>query len=183
MSLFYLGKIEWVHIKRLKSDTTDFGRIFFFSAGVEPFKEQYISRSVLKQLIRQNIVQTMNPETADSEKKNYIYECGKECDYFVLILEGKFLQSCSILKIITVNKVLKCIHIHQDHLIYAFIMSQCLPACHCWSCFLQLIISNMDKQGMSFEVLSTIIHGNKMPLFGRWSCEGYQRDELLVTDP
>ena len=56
---------------------------------MEPFKEQYIARSVLKQLIRQNIFITLTMSTMDPEK-NYIFKRGTECDYFVLLLEGWF---------------------------------------------------------------------------------------------
>nr|KAG5706696.1 hypothetical protein BaRGS_005766 [Batillaria attramentaria] len=59
----------------------------YLSTAVEPFKEQYISRNVLKQLLRQNLVVTLNPST-DNSDRNYIYRKGVECDYFVLILEG-----------------------------------------------------------------------------------------------
>ncbi|KAL8578665.1 hypothetical protein ACOMHN_007123 [Nucella lapillus] len=59
----------------------------FLSTAVDSFKEQYIARSVLKQLIRQNIFITMTP-SADAVEKNYLYQRGQECDYFILLLEG-----------------------------------------------------------------------------------------------
>ncbi|XP_076464792.1 unextended protein-like [Babylonia areolata] len=56
----------------------------YLSTTVNPFKEPYVKRSVLKQLIQQNIFITLNPSTDDSD----IYKRSEECDYFVLILEG-----------------------------------------------------------------------------------------------
>ncbi|XP_041370885.1 metal transporter CNNM4-like [Gigantopelta aegis] len=59
----------------------------FLSTAVEPFSEEYISRSVLKRLIRQNIVVSLQPTDTPNDK-NYIYKDGVEADYFVLILQG-----------------------------------------------------------------------------------------------
>ena len=55
--------------------------------AVEPFKEPYVARSVLKQLIRQNIFVTLTPHVTDMSK-NFLFTKGVECDYFILILEG-----------------------------------------------------------------------------------------------
>nr|KAG5696757.1 hypothetical protein BaRGS_013566 [Batillaria attramentaria] len=69
------------------SQQVAFAAFQYLSTAVEPFKEQYVTRNVLKQLIRQNIVITLSPSTED-EERNYIYKKDKECDYFVLIVEG-----------------------------------------------------------------------------------------------
>lgn len=64
-----------------------FAAFQYLSTAVEPFKEPYISRSVLKQLLRQNIVISLTPNDC-SRERNYIYRKGRECDFFTLILEG-----------------------------------------------------------------------------------------------
>ena len=58
--------------------------MFFFSLlAVEPFQDKYISETVLKKLIKQNIVVELKPDT-----EKYIYRDGVPCDYFILILQG-----------------------------------------------------------------------------------------------
>ncbi|KAL8562755.1 hypothetical protein ACOMHN_022630 [Nucella lapillus] len=68
--------------------TVAFAAYQYLSTAVEPFKEQYIARSVLKQLIRQNIFVTINSISSDDASRNYVYKRGKECDFFILLLEG-----------------------------------------------------------------------------------------------
>lgn len=58
---------------------------------MEPFKDQYVARNVLKQLVQQNIFITMTL-SADDPSKNFIYKRGQECDFFVLLLEGASLS-------------------------------------------------------------------------------------------
>lgn len=59
----------------------------YLSTTLDAFRTSYISESVLHRLIRQNVIR-MKP--ADSyENANYLYQKGKESDFFVLILEGK----------------------------------------------------------------------------------------------
>ena len=55
---------------------------------MEPFKELYIARSVLKQLIRQNVFMTLSPSPHDIDR-SYLFRRETECDYFVLLLEGE----------------------------------------------------------------------------------------------
>ncbi|XP_076461512.1 metal transporter CNNM4-like [Babylonia areolata] len=69
------------------SQQVAFAAYQFLSTAVEPFKEQYITRSVLKQLIRKKIFITMTPSNDDMDK-NFIYKRGRDCDYFILLLEG-----------------------------------------------------------------------------------------------
>lgn len=53
-----------------------------------PFKNETISQSVLQRLIKQNVVVQFRM-TDPGSKDCYIYERGKKCDYFVLILQGR----------------------------------------------------------------------------------------------
>ena len=59
--------------------------VYFCLIAVEPFLDKYISETVLKKLIKQNIVVELKP---DAEKDKYIYKEGVACDYFILILQG-----------------------------------------------------------------------------------------------
>ncbi|KAL4231606.1 Metal transporter cnnm2 [Mactra antiquata] len=58
---------------------------FQFLSTLEPFSDRYISETVLRKLIKQNIVVELNPQHNES---HYIYKEGTPCDYFVLILQG-----------------------------------------------------------------------------------------------
>ncbi|KAK7110333.1 hypothetical protein V1264_014225 [Littorina saxatilis] len=69
------------------SQQVAFAAYQFLSTAVEPFKDQYVARNVLKQLVQQNIFITMTL-SADDPSKNFIYKRGQECDFFVLLLEG-----------------------------------------------------------------------------------------------
>lgn len=59
----------------------------YLSTTLDAFRTSLISESVLHRLIRQNVVRTKLPEAYENVK--YIYQKGKDSDFFVLILEGK----------------------------------------------------------------------------------------------
>lgn len=61
---------------------------FFFFSAVDPFLPKYISETVLRRLIKQNIVVELNPH--HNENSCYLYKEGVPCDYFVLILQGVY---------------------------------------------------------------------------------------------
>ena len=63
---------------------------------MDPFLDKYISESVLRKLIKQNIVVDLHPQSAEGDKQ-YIYREGIPADYFVLILQGNPLLSMCIL--------------------------------------------------------------------------------------
>ena len=63
--------------------------MFSSISAVEPFKEEYITRSVLKKLIdHQGAVErkSMNP---DNEDELYLYKKGTSTDYFICIIQGQ----------------------------------------------------------------------------------------------
>ncbi|XP_074641599.1 metal transporter CNNM4-like [Tubulanus polymorphus] len=60
----------------------------FMSTSVEPFKAEMISEVVLQRLLRQNIILSLRYEDKDPDH-NIIFERGKPCDYFVLVLQGR----------------------------------------------------------------------------------------------
>ncbi|XP_053406690.1 metal transporter CNNM4-like [Mercenaria mercenaria] len=57
----------------------------FLSTSVESFLPKFISETVLRKLIKQNIVVELNPNCGEN---NCIIKEGVPCDYFVLILQG-----------------------------------------------------------------------------------------------
>lgn len=56
-----------------------------YITAVEPFLSKYISETVLRKLIKQNIVVELNP---NHDENNCIIREGVSCDYFVLVLQG-----------------------------------------------------------------------------------------------
>ncbi|XP_060594921.1 metal transporter CNNM4-like isoform X2 [Ruditapes philippinarum] len=58
---------------------------FQFLSTLEPFLSKYISETVLRKLIKQNIVVELNP---NNDENNCIIREGVPCDYFVLVLQG-----------------------------------------------------------------------------------------------
>ena len=65
--------------------------VSIYISGVEPFKAEYISESVLKRLLKEYIVKEHFMRNEEDEE-NYIYKEGQPCDYFVLILQGLYLK-------------------------------------------------------------------------------------------
>lgn len=60
----------------------------YLSASVDLFKPSIISEQTLKRLLRQDIY--FHVKKKDKKDQNvYIYQQGKPCDYFVMILEGR----------------------------------------------------------------------------------------------
>ena len=57
------------------------------SIGVEPFKEEYISRNILKGLLKKDVVQNIHYEEF-KQSDNCIYSAGTPASFFLLVLEG-----------------------------------------------------------------------------------------------
>ncbi|XP_072177373.1 metal transporter CNNM2-like [Diadema setosum] len=59
----------------------------FLSTSVEPFKVELISETILHRLLEQDIIFEVQPP----EKKSpvYLYQRGKQADYFIMILQGR----------------------------------------------------------------------------------------------
>ncbi|XP_023944914.2 unextended protein [Bicyclus anynana] len=63
----------------------------FLSTSVDPFRSDMISETVLRRLLKQDVIQHIK-DRADKDKndpKRYVFQEGKPVDYFVLILEGR----------------------------------------------------------------------------------------------
>uniref|UniRef100_S4PUL6 Unextended n=3 Tax=Pararge aegeria TaxID=116150 RepID=S4PUL6_9NEOP len=63
----------------------------FLSTSVDPFRADMISETVLRRLLKQDVIQHIK-DRADKDKndpKRYVFQEGKPVDYFVLILEGR----------------------------------------------------------------------------------------------
>lgn len=61
-------------------------------SAVEPFKSDTISETILRRLLKQDIIyhiKVKSREKARNEPGTVIYQQGKAVDYFVLILEGR----------------------------------------------------------------------------------------------
>ncbi|XP_054709137.1 unextended protein-like [Uloborus diversus] len=63
----------------------------FLSTSVEPFRSIYLSETVLKRLMTQNIFFKTKPtnDGYDDQPSTPLYQAGKPADYFILILEGR----------------------------------------------------------------------------------------------
>jgi len=59
-----------------------------FVLAVAPFKPEFISESILQRLIKQNVIVCFRL-TDPSATESYLYRSGKQCDYFVMILQGR----------------------------------------------------------------------------------------------
>ncbi|XP_004927345.2 unextended protein [Bombyx mori] len=63
----------------------------FLSTSVDPFRPEMISETVLRRLLKQDVIQHIKLK-GDEDKndiKRFVYQEGKPVDYFVLILEGR----------------------------------------------------------------------------------------------
>ena len=60
----------------------------FIVAAVPPFKSDLISEGVLQRLIKQNVIISFRL-TDPTSNECYLYQNGKPCDYFVMILQGR----------------------------------------------------------------------------------------------
>ncbi|GAB6023167.1 hypothetical protein CHUAL_007992 [Chamberlinius hualienensis] len=58
----------------------------FLSTSLDPFKPELITPAVLKRLLKHDIYAQTKSKP---ESPTYLYECGKQADYFILILEGR----------------------------------------------------------------------------------------------
>ncbi|CAL1288843.1 unnamed protein product [Larinioides sclopetarius] len=68
----------------------------YLSTSVDPFKSQYISESVLKKLMAQDVfLKSKVGKEGYVPSSNILYQAGKAADYFILILEGRCLVTVS----------------------------------------------------------------------------------------
>ncbi|XP_055950775.1 unextended protein-like [Argiope bruennichi] len=67
----------------------------YLSTSVDPFKSQYISESVLKKLMAQDVFLKSKVGKEGYEPSNILFQAGKAADYFILILEGRCLVTVS----------------------------------------------------------------------------------------
>jgi len=75
--------------KKKISPQLAFALFQYLSTAVDPFKEEYVSRAVLKKLIEhQGTVErkSLNPESEDGV---YLYKKGTSADYFICIIQGQ----------------------------------------------------------------------------------------------
>lgn len=61
----------------------------YLSTSVEPFKKEYLSETVLKKLMSQDIFLRSKQVKSELPSSTILYQTGKSADYFILILEGK----------------------------------------------------------------------------------------------
>ncbi|GIY09010.1 metal transporter CNNM2 [Caerostris darwini] len=62
----------------------------FLSTSVEPFRNTYLSETVLKRLMTQNIFfKSKQNKDNSNESCSTLYQAGKPADFFILILEGR----------------------------------------------------------------------------------------------
>ncbi|XP_052745421.1 unextended protein [Bicyclus anynana] len=62
----------------------------FLSTSVDAFKPDTVSETVLRRLLRQDVIQYIKLKgKAKREPSTYVFQQGKPVDYFVLILEGR----------------------------------------------------------------------------------------------
>ncbi|CAF4939802.1 unnamed protein product [Pieris macdunnoughi] len=63
----------------------------FLSTSVDPFRCDMISETVLRRLLKQDVIQhiKLRGDEEKNDPKRFVYQEGKPSDYFVLILEGR----------------------------------------------------------------------------------------------
>ncbi|XP_050676377.1 unextended protein-like [Leptidea sinapis] len=63
----------------------------FLSTSVDPFRPDMISETVLRRLLKQDVIQhiRLRGDEDKNDPKRFVYQEGKAVDYFVLILEGR----------------------------------------------------------------------------------------------
>ncbi|XP_047542078.1 unextended protein-like [Vanessa atalanta] len=63
----------------------------FLSTSVDPFRADMISETVLRRLLKQDVIQhiKLRGDEDKNDPKRYVFQEGKSVDYFVLILEGR----------------------------------------------------------------------------------------------
>ncbi|CAK1554455.1 unnamed protein product [Leptosia nina] len=63
----------------------------FLSTSVDPFRADMISETVLRRLLKQDVIQhiKLRGDEDKNDPKRFVYQEGKPSDYFVLILEGR----------------------------------------------------------------------------------------------
>ncbi|KAJ0170046.1 hypothetical protein K1T71_014652 [Dendrolimus kikuchii] len=63
----------------------------FLNTSVDPFRPEMISETVLRRLLKQDVIQhiKLRGDEDRNDPKKYVFQEGKPVDYFVLILEGR----------------------------------------------------------------------------------------------
>lgn len=63
----------------------------FLNTSVEPFRSELISETVLRRLLKQDVIQhiKLRGDEDKNDPKRFVFQEGKSVDYFVLILEGR----------------------------------------------------------------------------------------------
>ncbi|CAB3224459.1 unnamed protein product [Arctia plantaginis] len=63
----------------------------FLNTSVDPFRSDLISETVLRRLLKQDVIQhiKLRGDEEKNDPKRYVFQEGKPVDYFVLILEGR----------------------------------------------------------------------------------------------
>ncbi|CAK1587465.1 unnamed protein product [Parnassius mnemosyne] len=63
----------------------------FLNTSVDPFRPEMISETVLRRLLKQDVIQhiKLRGDEEKNDPKRYVFQEGKPVDYFVLILEGR----------------------------------------------------------------------------------------------
>ncbi|RVE44514.1 hypothetical protein evm_010843 [Chilo suppressalis] len=63
----------------------------FLSTSVDPFRPEMISETVLRRLLKQDVIQhiKLRGDEDKNDPKRFVFQEGKSVDYFVLILEGR----------------------------------------------------------------------------------------------
>ncbi|XP_028168076.1 metal transporter CNNM4-like [Ostrinia furnacalis] len=63
----------------------------FLNTSVDPFRPELISETVLRRLLKQDVIQhiKLRGDEDRNDPKRYVFQEGKPVDYFVLILEGR----------------------------------------------------------------------------------------------
>ena len=63
--------------------------MFFSSSAVEPFKEEYLSRAVLKKLIDHPGAIEEKTQSVEKEEAVFLFKRGVSVDYFMCIIQGQ----------------------------------------------------------------------------------------------
>jgi len=62
--------------------------LVIFVLAVAPFKPEFISEGILQRLIKQNVIVCFRL-TDPSSAECYLYRNGRQCDYFIMVLQGR----------------------------------------------------------------------------------------------
>ena len=83
-----LSSAFWLRATHCFNYVADISTVLFvFLTGVEPFHSDYISKNMLKRLLKKNIVRNISVDE-DKKKDLTLFKAGFPSSYFALILEG-----------------------------------------------------------------------------------------------